>query len=322
MGEAPGASISSQTCARINDASRQESSLLSALGTSRGLDLDLDLELEHPGQVVDQRRFFQLRVGVLLAILAGVCLYALRDYVSRHARTSWQRPLEVALVLVERGPLDPAALARLRGGVERLEAVLEREYVRYGGTLRPIRFRQFGPVQERFAPPEAETGSLWGALRVSLELRAYARAIDELAGLSDTDFDGSIYVRLSPPRSDTRAFVEGLGEDRGRVAVANIELSADSVDFGLFVVTHELFHLLGASDRYGPDGRTLLPEGLGEPELEPTFPQRTVEVMARGRVLAPGDEVPPSDLDELRVGLRTASEIGWLRAAIPIAPEP
>jgi hypothetical protein len=45
----------------------------------------------------------------------------------------------------------------------------------------------------------------------------------------------------------------------------------------------------------------------------PLYPQRTVEVMARGRVIAPGDEVPPSELDELRVGTMTAREIGWLR---------
>jgi hypothetical protein len=33
--------------------------------------------------------------------------------------------------------------------------------------------------------------------------------------------------------------------------------------------------------------------------------------MARGRVIEPGLEVPPSDLEELRVGPRTAAEIGW-----------
>ena len=80
---------------------------------------------------------------------------------------------------------------------------------------------------------------------------------------------------------------------------------------------HELFHLLGADDRYGPDGNAIIPDGLGDPDREPLYPQDGAEIMARGRVIAPGREAPPGDLVELRVGAPTAREIGWLPALPP-----
>jgi hypothetical protein len=258
-----------------------------------------------------RRLFYRVRVGILLGVLAFVSLYAAKDYWTRHARRAWQRPLEIALVLLERGAIDPAALAAFEARIPALERALEAEFRRYGGRFRPFRFRRFGPVPERVPPPSADAApGLLQPLRISYELFWFARQSDEAVGLEGSH-DGTIYVLLSAPVSDRRALVEGLGQDGGRIAVTRIELSEDSVDFGLFVITHELFHLLGASDRYGADGTALVPDGLGEPELEPLYPQESAEVMARGRVIEPGHEVPPGDLDELRVGTRTASEIGW-----------
>jgi hypothetical protein len=257
------------------------------------------------------KRFYYARVSVLSLVLLAVLAYAARDHARRSARRDWQRPLQIALVLLEDGAVDPGALGLLEQRVEPLEEALEREFARYGGTFRPIRFWQFGPAPEPSPPPAPPAEpSLWQSLTLSLSLGAYARACDRAAGLDDA-FDGKIYVRLSAPRSARRSLVEGLGEDGGRIAVTSIELREDSADFGLFVVAHELFHLLGANDRYGPDGLAELPDGLGEPELEPRYPQLSVEVMARGRVLEPGREEPPSQLGELRVGTRTAKEIGW-----------
>jgi hypothetical protein len=269
-----------------------------------------------PSAVPQASRFFyRVRVGVLLSILAGVAAYAALDHARRSARREWRRPLQVALVLLSEGPLDSTALALLRQRISPLEAALETEFARHGGTFRPIRFHVFGPATEPRAPPQAPSeASLFDTFRLSLALGAFARASDRALGVDASGFDGRIYARLRAPESIRQALVEGLGEDGGRIAVTSIELSEDSVDFGLFVVAHELFHLLGASDRYGPDGDALLPEGLGEPELQPLYPQRSVEIMARGRVLAPGEEVPPADLGELRVGEITAREIGWLRS--------
>lgn len=249
---------------------------------------------------------------MLLAILGSVLLYAALDYSARQARRSWQRPLDVALILLERGVVDTAALASFEARVSQLEETLARQFARYGGEFTPIHFRRFGPVPERRAPPvPASDPGPFEALRLSYALWRFAKDSDAAAGLT-ASFDGKIYVLLSEPKRERLALVEGLGEEDGRIAVTSIELSADSVDFGLFVITHELMHLLGASDRYGPDGNARVPDGLGEPERLPLYPQLTAEVMARGRVLSPGHEIAPGHLDELAVGQKTATEIGWL----------
>jgi hypothetical protein len=261
------------------------------------------------------RRFYYVRVSVLSLTLVGLLVYAAADRLRRNARREWQRPLSVALVLLQEGELEPAALELLQQRVEPLEAALEAEFASYGGAFRPIVFQQFGPVPEASpAPVAAAEPSLWQSVQLSLSLGAFARANDRAAGLAHDNFDGKIYLRLSEPRSARRSLVEGLGEDGGRIAVTNLELREDSADFGLFVVAHELFHLLGATDRYGPDGNAVLPEGLGDPQLDPLYPQQQIEVMARGRVIRPGVEEAPDQLDELRVGRLTALEIGWLSA--------
>lgn len=266
------------------------------------------------GRSGPSRLFYRIRVALLSLVLLGVLLYAARDYASRRARRAWERPLHVALVLLERGALDQGALEAFITRVPALEAVLEREYERYGGGYRPFRFWLFGPVPEGEPAPVAAREPSWlEPLRMSWSLYQYARASDAAAGLVGA-FDGKIYVVLSPPRSARRALVEGLGQDGGRIALTQIELSSGSVDFGLFVVAHELFHLLGAADRYGPDGLASIPDGLGDPDRDPLYPQDGAEVMSRARVIEPGVEEPPSDIGELRVGPRTAAEIGWLPA--------
>src|SRR6266540_4494991 len=101
-----------------------------------------------PGRQGGEQRhlFFRMRVAVLLGVLATVIVYAVRDHWSRSARRDWQRPLEIALVLLERGALDADALARFQARVPELERALEREFSRHGGRFRPFRFRRFGPV--------------------------------------------------------------------------------------------------------------------------------------------------------------------------------
>lgn len=265
--------------------------------------------------------FFRIRVGVLLGVFVLVLLYAARELAVRRARRAWRAPLDVALVLFERGPVDETALDALDARLPALEDALAREFARYGGLFPPVRLHRFGPVPERVVPPvpEPEPG-LFEPARISFALWRYARQSDAAAGVSDQlgeAYDGKIYVVLSAPRSSRRALVEGLGQEGGRIAVAHIELSEDSVDFGLFVVAHELFHLLGADDRYGEDGNAIIPDGLGDPDLEPLYPQEGAEIMARGRVVEPGREMPPGDLSELRVGSATAREIGWLPTLPP-----
>ena len=257
-----------------------------------------------------KRRFFQIRVAILLFVLFVVILYAIRDVRSRRARNAWERTLDVAVVLVEvegRGRLDPGAGVALQDRLVALEDRLRAEAERHGmRTAKPFRFRLFGPVVAGAAPPRpAGDGALDLAKQAAL-LDRWVANVDPRAGVVPDHWDTRIYVVARPPASETRNVVEGESQEGGRIGIVDVELDARMADLTLFVVAHELLHTLGASDKYDEAGRVREPDGLVEPERAPLYPQPFAEVMARNRPVTRDREVVPVSLDELGVGPATA----------------
>ncbi|MFO0553791.1 MAG: hypothetical protein U0271_35735 [Polyangiaceae bacterium] len=258
------------------------------------------------------RVFFFARVTVLLVILAGVVLYAYRDVESRKARTEWKRTLDIAIVLVERAPVDRAATAAVRSRAPDLEAALEAEMRRYrkdGPT--PFHVKVFGPVPLVRPPPTTAGEGITADARYAWDLWRFTSDVDDRVELTASDFDTRIYLVISPPKDVEKKLIEGASQQGGRVGVVDVELDDAMADFALFVAAHELFHTLGASDKYDPTGRIAVPDGLAEPDQVPIYPQRFVELMARHRPIDEARSKPPKSLAELRVGAATAREIGW-----------
>jgi hypothetical protein len=260
------------------------------------------------------RTFYRVRVSVLLIVLGGVLLWAGDDFWGRRQRKAWARQLRVALVLVEREPVPTETLAALNSRAFDLERRLTLEYARHGGLRRePFSIIVKGPVASDTDPPRVAEQDLWGLARHSYALWRWTRELDERAGVEWRGYDSRIYLVLRPAQRDAAAFVEGESEDGGRVGVARADIDASMLDFALFVSAHELFHTLGASDKYAADGHAVFPDGFAEPEKLPLYPQRGAELMARNLPLSPTSERPPETLKELWVGDATAREIGWQR---------
>lgn len=262
-------------------------------------------------------RFWHVRVGILLAVLLGVLLYAWRDVERRRTRRLWQRPVRVALVLVEHEPIPPDLVEALMRRVPALESHLNAEGRRYLATpLDAFEFHAVGPVRARRpAPLEAGAGTV-DNLRLSWKLWRYAHAADDASGIDSDIYDVRVYLAAHAGHGRMRN-VEGVGQDGGRIGVVRVELADTMIDLALVVAAHEVFHTLGATDRYDADGRTLVPDGLAEPDLRPLYPQRRVEIMDRNRPISPTEAVPPESLFEIAVGQRTAREIGWIAIAPP-----
>jgi hypothetical protein len=263
--------------------------------------------------------FRRIRILLLLGVLAIVLLYAFKDVWRRRQRTSWREPVNVAFVLLRREPangesgphLDPAAVSALGERVPALEQQLATEYERYGGRVRPFSFQVYGPVDASGPPPSPESAGWFDLAENAVRSWFYFRDKNQRAELPAAAFDSIVYLVLTPPRRERVRSVEGQGEQGGRVGSVEVELDDSMLDFALFVATHELFHTLGATDKYDAAGNARVPDGLAEPERVPLYPQLAAEVMARNVVLAPGVERPPETLAELRVGRATAREIGW-----------
>lgn len=256
--------------------------------------------------------FFKLRVTLLLMVLAAVLLYAWHDVSSRNARHDWTRPLDVAIVILRQGPVDEAGTRGLHDRATDLGDRLAAEMHRYRPSgPRPFVFHVYGPVDVTAGPPAPQGEGFLDLAKHAWSLHGYLSDIDDRASVPSAGFDSRIYVTVRKPLVATRQMIEGASEQGGRVGTVAVELDAGMVDFALFVVAHELFHTLGATDKYDANGRALVPDGLAEPDRSPRFPQRFAELMARNRPISATEEAVPDKIDDLAVGSATAREIGW-----------
>jgi hypothetical protein len=263
---------------------------------------------------LDSRAFFRVRVSILLSILIAVLIWAGCDIQRRRARNQWIDTLDVALILVREDNLDHGAVEMLKRRTVALEERLATEFHRRNPDApKPFRFVVEGPVDLRRAPPRQPSEGLFDLARYNFDLWRFVRGVNADAGVEASRFDATIYLVARSPKRGSGGSVEGASQEGGTVGVVEVELDRTMVDFALFVTTHELLHLLGAKDKYDASGRSLVPEGLAEPELSPLYPQRRAEVMARNVALSPTEERPPESLSDLQVGAATAREIGWVR---------
>lgn len=260
------------------------------------------------------RRFFYVRVGVLLAILAGVLLWGWRDVRSRRARNAWDHTLTVAILLVRLEPIDDVAVAALRKQLPALEDRLSAELARYRpGAPHPFRFELKDPVDGTAPPPAPASDGPVDLAKYAYALDSYVGDVDKRAGLDASLYDVRIYVSLRRPRQAEVTLAEGRSQQGGRIGIVEVELDTDAegAHLPLVVVAHELMHTLGATDKYDASGRTLVPLGLAEPDRVPVFPQRYAEVMARNRPISATVEKVPESFAQIAVGPVTAREIRW-----------
>ena len=72
------------------------------------------------------------------------------------------------------------------------------------------------------------------------------------------------------------------------------DLDQAMVDVAWIVTARELFHTLGATDKYDATGHATVPAGLVQPHRVPLYPQPFVEIMARNRPVSATEERLPA----------------------------
>jgi hypothetical protein len=259
---------------------------------------------------VAQRSFLAtIRLALLLAVLAFVALGAWLD---RRRSTDWDGTLRVTIY-----PLAASGDAATRGYLsgldsghfDDLEDFFSEEAARHGVSLaEPVRVR-LSRAATRLPPlPEADAGAI-GIAAWSLRFRYWAWRVAAQDPLPSPD----IQVFAIYHESDGGpALPDSLGLSKGLMAIAHLYGDRGADGGNLVVVAHELLHTLGATDKY--DRATLQPhepDGLGEPDRSPPYPQDYAEVMAGRIALSAREATIPEDLSQVVVGSVTAREIGW-----------
>lgn len=247
-----------------------------------------------------------VRISILLAVLAFVALGAAVD---RFSSTDWNNTLWVGIFPVNgdgREATDQYVASLVREQFTDIEDFFAEEARAFGIVLeRPVHIELYPQVSE--PPPTLDPGaSLPGRMWWSLKARYYSWRVagDKLARVR-------IFVLYHDPER-THAVPHSLGLQKGLLGIvyAYADQTADATNS--VVVAHELMHTLGATDKYDPQTNLpVFPQGYGEPDAEPRFPQSWAEIMA-GRIAVSADEAQmPRNLREVVVGPATAAEVNW-----------
>ena len=253
--------------------------------------------------------FRYLRIAILLTILLVV---AGNQFLTGSRLSSWEKPLWITIYPVLAGPG-----ADIRRYAENLKAdsfqdiglFLKQQASRYGRELEtPVVIQVARPLKAMPPALPVENSGLNVALW-SLKMRWWSWRNSGQDGLIPDDV--RMYVLYQKGKANA-PLERSVGIKNGSYGVVNAVASRQMAAHNRIVITHELLHILGASDRYElSTGQPFAPEGLANPVQAPLYPQKHAEIMA-GRIATSENRWrrPPS-LKSCVVGKVTATEIGW-----------
>jgi hypothetical protein len=259
--------------------------------------------------------FFKLiRIVALLSVLFVIIV---GTWMTERRLASWEQPIWVTLY-----PIADPANARISHFANSVEAedfeainrFLTRELLRYGVSLAtPLHF-QLAPVDSEIPPSLPGRHSTVAIAWWSLQMRWWAWRREKVGDLIAPDIQ--IFLIYHEPGQFSEMQMS-VGMRKGRYGLVKAYTGVDHRSHNHVVITHELLHVLGASDKYVfSTGEPLFPEGYAEPNKQPLFPQNKAEIMAGVIPLSASDYKIPRSLDECHIGHETAKEIGLFQQLI------
>ncbi|MBZ0105753.1 MAG: hypothetical protein K8H84_08995 [Sulfuricella denitrificans] len=223
---------------------------------------------------------------------------------------NWHRPMEVAIYPVNgdgSGEVDKYISALKQDDFSEIGLFIASQSERYRGKSLPaVNIRLAETI--RTLPPSFPEGprSTFSAVKWSLSLRRFA--------FEHTPFWRSLgVIRLFVVYhlgEDGVPLQHSLGLHKGLVGVVHAFALDRQKAQNNVVITHELFHALGASDKYDTANQPIYPEGFADRE-GPRYPQHMAEIMAGRIAITPEVARIPAGLEECVVGYKTAWEINW-----------
>ncbi len=251
-----------------------------------------------------------IRISLLLYLLLMVGGGA---WLARARTTDWDESLWVTIYPIN-GDGSRASAAHIsaldREAFEALPAFMRQQARRYGMKLRsPVRVLVGPTLKEAPPSPPADRHPL-AVMLWSLKLRYWAFRVDRGERPAPTDIE--IFVQYFDPATHS-TLSHSLGLQKGLIGVVNAFAGEAYRGSNQVVMAHELLHTLGATDKYDPaTNMPIHPHGFADPEAQPLYPQSRAEVMGGRIPMSSTEAKTPRRLDQVVVGRRTASEIGWV----------
>ncbi len=256
--------------------------------------------------------FKKLRIAIWLYILAVVAAGA---WLTAERTTDWDDALWVVVY-----PIAGDATVSTSQFVDNLEpkdfadieAFINREAKRYGVTTeRSIEVKLAGRVHELPPPPPVEK-SVVHIMLWSLHMRYWAWRVE--AQFPDLPADISIFAVFHDPDKHSDGH-DSLALREGLIGVVNAFAHRRYKRRNNVVITHEMLHTVGATDKYDlATNLPLHPFGYAEPDLNPLYPQKKTEIMGGRRAISATHAEMPKSLKSVVIGPLTAQEIRWSKS--------
>ncbi len=250
-----------------------------------------------------------MRVVALLSILFALVV---GTWMTEKRLASWDRPAWVSVYPIV---ADDAALTMKyaqsvdESSFAAVNEFMARESRPYGITVTPAFYIQVAPVSTELPPEIPDQYSRAAIAWWSLKMRWWAWKMDFNADLPGTDIQMFILYHGVKSRNELDISV---GMRKGRYGVVNAFAKKSMNPQNLVVFTHELMHVLGASDKYiRTTGEPEHPFGYADPNQHPLFPQKRAEIMGGRIPLSSVASRMPRSLEQCKIGTRTAEEIGF-----------
>lgn len=254
--------------------------------------------------------FKKLRILILLFILVTVALASWR---ANGRLTSWENTVHITIYPI---PADNSAMTA--HFIRELEpdafadiaSWMQEESKRYGRViLQPVALHIAPPVAAMPPLPPSQANP-FEAIWWSLKLRWWAGQHDDVAGIKP---QVRLFVLFHDPEQQPQ-LPHSTGLNKGQIGVIHAFSSRAQRRQNAVVLTHELLHTFGATDKY--ERSTLLPiypQGYAEPAREPRYPQHFAEIMGGRTPINAHQADIPENLERVLIGPATAQEIGLLR---------
>lgn len=253
-----------------------------------------------------------LRIVVLLLLLLTLAVSTWR---TKARTTAWKETLQAVVypMNADNSAASSAYIAQLKEeDFDDMQDFFATETARYGlKNIRPLDVH-LAPELTSLPPPRPETNSALAAMQWSLQLRWWAWQHDKWQGGRP---DIRLFVLYHDPAMHTR-LDHSTGLDKGQMAVIKAFASKQYGRTNQVIISHELLHTLGATDKYNP--QTLeprYPQGYADPQANPRYPQHWAEIMGGRIPMSETSSAIPVNLQRTLIGAQTAQEIG-LTAAV------
>ena len=255
--------------------------------------------------------FRKFRILILLLILATVGLNAWRTELRL---TTWEHTVHVAVypIAADDSPMTAQFIRDLNSdSLDEIAQWMQGQTQQHGlKLLQPISLRVAPPLTER-PPLPPYRPSTSDAIWWSLKMRWWAWQHDQIPGIKPQI---RLFVLFHDPARQARV-PHSVGLGKGQIGLIHAFASRSQSRQNAVVITHELLHIFGASDKYDPGSlHPIYPQGYAEPERHPRLPQRWAEIMGGRTPITENQAKIPDNLSETVVGAETAREINWLRS--------